>query len=96
MNLVFQILYGLVALFWYLLVARIAVEMIRSFAREWRPRGALVVALESVFTVTDPPVLALRRAIRPVRIGNVALDLSVILLFIAVMIVKWILGSLIV
>jgi YggT family protein len=42
----------------------------------------LLVALELVYSVTDPPIKALRRFIPPLRIGNFALDLSMLLVFI--------------
>ena len=34
------------------------------------------VVLEVVYSVTDPPIKALRRVIPPLRIGSIALDLS--------------------
>ncbi|MEQ3552270.1 YggT family protein [Pseudonocardia nematodicida] len=72
--------------FWLLLAARIVVEMTRSFARQWRPAGTGAVALEVVFTMTDPPVKALRRVIPVVRIGGVGLDLSIMVLLLVVFI----------
>ena len=35
-----------------------------------------------MYSVTDPPIKALRRVIPPLRIGNFALDLSMLLVFI--------------
>ena len=32
--------------------------------------------LEFVYSITDPPIKALRRVIPPLRLGSVALDLS--------------------
>ncbi|ASO19461.1 YggT family protein [Actinoalloteichus hoggarensis] len=72
--------------FWLLLMARIVVELVRSFAREWRPAGGVAVALETIYTVTDPPVRALRRVIPTVRIGGVGLDLSIMVLLLVVFI----------
>jgi YggT family protein len=68
---------------------RFVVDWVQIFARSWMPRGALLVALEVDYTVTDPPIKALRRVIPPLRLGNFALDLS----FIIVMIVAYILLS---
>lgn len=68
------------------LTARVVVEMVRTFAREWRPAGGVAVTLETVYTVTDPPVLLLRRVIPTVRIGGVGLDLSIIVLWLVVII----------
>ena len=76
-----------VAFFFYLLLlARIVAEMVRSFARQWVPAGLSAVALEVVFSVTDPPVKLLRRVIPVVRIGGVGLDLSIMVLVVAVLI----------
>ncbi|MBF6330154.1 YggT family protein [Nocardia transvalensis] len=79
----FQVLYVLLFLFWLLLISRVIVEFIRSFARDWHPRGAVAVILEVIFTITDPPVKLLRRLIPPVNLGGIRLDLSImVLLFI--------------
>ena len=72
--------------FWLLLLARIVAEMVRSFARQWVPVGPSAVALEVIFTVTDPPVKLLRRVIPIVRIGGVGLDLSIMVLLLVVFI----------
>jgi YggT family protein len=41
---------------------------------------------EATYSVTDPPLKALRRVIPPLRIGSVALDLGFLVLIIAVQI----------
>lgn len=78
--------YYLLFAFWLVLMARIVVELVRSFAREWRPAGGVAVTLESIYTVTDPPVRLLRRLIPMVRIGGVGLDLSIMVLLLVVFI----------
>ena len=72
--------------FWLLLTARVVVELVRTFAREWRPAGGVAVALETIYTVTDPPVRLVRRLIPTVRIGGVGLDLSIMVLLLVVFI----------
>jgi YggT family protein len=67
-------------LFWLLLIARIVVEFIRSFSRDWHPRGITVVILEAIMTITDPPVKLLRRIIPQLTIGAVRLDFSIMVL----------------
>ncbi len=67
-------------LFWLLLIVRVVIEFIRSFSRDWRPRGALVVVLEIIMSVTDPPVRLLRRLIPQLTIGAVRFDLSIMVL----------------
>ncbi|GAA1335785.1 MULTISPECIES: YggT family protein [Saccharothrix] len=80
------VVYYVLFAFWLLLTARVVVELVRSFAREWRPAGGVAVALETVYTVTDPPVRLLRRLIPTVRIGGIGLDLSIIVLLLVVII----------
>jgi YggT family protein len=69
-----------------LLIARLVFDYVQMFARNWRPRGPLLVILELVYTVTDPPLKALRRVIPPLRLGNVAIDLGFLILIIGVQI----------
>ncbi|GAA5175825.1 YggT family protein [Pseudonocardia eucalypti] len=81
-------IYYLLFFFWLALVARLVVEVVKSFARKWRgPSSALAAGtLEVAFVVTDPPIRLLRKWIPPIRLGNVDLDLSITLLFFAVFI----------
>jgi YggT family protein len=46
----------------------------------------VAIALESVYTMTDPPVRALRRVVKPIRVGGVGLDLSMMVLLFVVLI----------
>jgi YggT family protein len=79
----FAVIYFVLFVFWLLLIGRIIVEFIRTFARDWRPTGFVVVVLEAIFTVTDPPIKLLRRLIPSISLGGVRLDLSImVLLFI--------------
>ncbi|MGB6766207.1 YggT family protein [Mycobacterium sp.] len=66
--------------FWLLLIARVVIEFVRSFSRDWRPRGGTVVILEIVMSVTDPPVKLLRRLIPQLTVGAVRFDLSIMVL----------------
>ncbi|MBC2933542.1 YggT family protein [Nocardioides sp. zg-1228] len=79
------ILYVFIGLLWI----RFIVDWVQVFARRWEPHGPLLVALEGVYSATDPPIMALRRVIPPLRIGQVALDLS----FLLVMVAAWLLLS---
>ena len=83
MQVVGQILYVAVWIFIALLWIRFVVDWVQVFARSWSPRGALLVVLEVVYSVTDPPIKALRRVIPPLRIGNFSLDLSFLIVMVA-------------
>ena len=91
MTLILLVLYYVIEVFWFLLLGRIVVEMIASFSRSWTPKGVLAVVLEWLFTITDPPVKALRRLIPPLQMGGVALDVSVLVLFVLLSILTMIL-----
>ncbi len=74
------VLYYALLLFWLFLIGRIIIEFVRSFARDWHPSGVVVVVLEAIFTVTDPPVKLLRRLIPPISLGGFRFDLSIMVL----------------
>lgn len=69
------------------LIARVILDWIRVLAPRWRPPSALLVLFDWVYRLTDPPVRWLRKFIPPVRLGNVALDVGFMILFIAVLLV---------
>ena len=83
MHIAGQIIEGLLWFFIAMLWIRFVVDWVQIFARSWVPRGLLLVLLELVYSVTDPPIKALRRVIPPLRLGNFALDLSFIIVMIA-------------
>lgn len=89
----FGILLIVVQLFTYLLLARIVIEMIQSFSRSWQPGRAFSVVGEIIFTITDPPVKLLRRVIPPMPMGGVQLDVSVLVLFFILMILRAVLAG---
>lgn len=73
-----------------LLLFRIVFDLVQSLARSWTPHGPLLVALEGLYTVTDPPVRAARRTIPPLRLGNFGLDLGFLLLLIATQVLRYV------
>ena len=83
MALFFEILGFALFVFWLLLIARVVVEFIRSFSRDWRPKGFTVVILEVILTLTDPPVKLLRRIIPELTIGAVRFNLASMVLLLA-------------
>ncbi len=87
MQLAGQIIEGVLWFFIALLWIRFVVDWVQVFARGWSPHGPLLVLLEVVYSVTDPPIRALRRVIPPLRLGSVAIDLS----FLIVMITAYVL-----
>lgn len=91
MSVVLQILAAVLGIFILLMWIRFVVDWVQVFARSWAPSGILLVLLEAVYSVTDPPIKALRRFIPPLRIGQVAIDLSFIIVMISAILLRSIL-----
>jgi YggT family protein len=83
-SVLFQVLYLVVYFFLLFLMARLVLSFVMQFARRWQPRRGAAAAMEVVWSVTDPPLKALRRVIPPLRIGTVSLDLAFLILLVIV------------
>ena len=81
---VVRILASVLQIYVIVLIARIVIDYVFIFARDWRPTGVVLLVVEGIYTVTDPPLRLLRRFIPPLRIGGVSLDLAFFVLFILV------------
>jgi len=79
-----EIVYVLLQIYTFILIARLVLDYVQLFARSWRPRGVVLVFAEAIYSVTDPPLRALRQVIPPLRLGNVSLDLSFLVLIVCV------------
>jgi YggT family protein len=86
-GLVVDVLSLVVWLYLLVLLVRLVLDWIQVFARDWRPRGVVLVVAEAVYTVTDPPLRALRKVIPPLSLGSVRLDLA----FMVLMMLCWVL-----
>ena len=67
----------------YVLWARIILDLVRQLRRDWKPAGFWLVLSVWLLRVTDPPLRVVRRFVKPVRIGGVALDLAMLVLMLA-------------
>ena len=61
-----------------------------SSPASWRPAGVAAVGLEVVYASTDPPIKLLRRLVPPLQLGTVSLDLSVMILLLAILALRWV------
>lgn len=84
MSAVWQLAYLALYLSMLVLLGRLVMEYVMMFARRWKPGRASAVAMEVLWSATDPPLRALRRVIPPLRIGGISLDLGFILLLLIV------------
>lgn len=81
-----EIISRLLELYLLVMFARMILSFVPLLVRDWHPRGAMLVIAEVIYTATDPPLRLLRKVLKPVRIGNIMLDLAFIGLYIVVII----------
>lgn len=78
---VFWTIYGVVVFaFFICLIGRFVIDWVQVLARSWHPKGPLLVVAEAIYTVTDPPLRALRKVIPSPNLGGIRLDLSFLVL----------------
>jgi YggT family protein len=75
-SLVATIVYYALNVFVVFMWARLIIDLIRGVRPDWRPRSVLLVLLNVVYAVTDPPMRAVRKVVKPIRTGAIAFDLS--------------------
>lgn len=73
-SLLASIIYFVLLLYFFVLWARFIVDLVRGVNRAWRPGGFVLVMVELVYTLTDPPVKFFRRILPPLAIGPIAFD----------------------
>jgi YggT family protein len=75
-----QVVYLVLYFVLLFLLTRLLMSYVMQFARRWRPGRGAAATLEVIWSVTDPPLHALRRVIPPLRVGTVSIDISLVLL----------------
>ena len=68
------VLYYALLIYFFVLWARFVLDLVRVFARQWRPRGFGLVLAKSAYGGADPPIRFFRRIIPRVSMGPVAFD----------------------
>ncbi len=84
MDVVRSVLYLVVLVFFILMLVRLVLDWVQVFAREWRPKGVVLVVAEATYTVTDPPLRAVRKVIPPLPLGSIRLDLAFLVIMVVV------------
>jgi YggT family protein len=80
---ILALLWALQIYFW-LLISRFIVDLVLSSNPVWRPKGIILVLVEITMTATDPPLKFVRKFIKPIRFGALALDFGWTLTLLAV------------
>ncbi len=82
MHAVWQVLATVLWLYWLTFIARLILDLVQAFSRNWRPTGIVLIIAEFVFTITDPPLRLIRRVIKPIRVGNFSFDLAFLIVLV--------------
>lgn len=89
-----SVLAFLLQLYFYALMGRFIVDLVLSLNPAWRPKGLLLPILDFIFTITDPPLKFVRRFVKPIRLGPVALDLAWTIVVIGVLFLRGLVANL--
>lgn len=81
MTIVGQTLFFVLLVFLILLVVRLVMDWVFMLARGFQPNRAVAIVLEVAYSITDPPIKAVRRVLPPLRIGSISLDLGFMVVF---------------
>ena len=88
MSAITSLIASLLDIYILVLILRLVFDYITMFARDWRPRGLVLVLAETLYSLTDPPLNALRRVVPPLRLGSISLDLGFLILIFGVSILR--------
>ena len=88
-----NLLITLLDLFKYALFIRLIIDYARLFARNWRPNSFLIAFFEFIYALTDPPMKFVGRFVPPLKIGGVSLDLSFIVILIAISLLQGVIAT---
>ena len=91
-----QVVYLLLYFFYLVLLGRFVLSTVLGVGRRWQPSRGASASMEVVWSVTDPPIKALRRVFPFLRIGTVGLDLApLVLLLILFVLMEFVVKNLI-
>ena len=65
------------------LFVRMILDWVSVLAPRWYPKGVVSSLINVVYQLTEPPLRWLRRYIRPIPMGPIAMDVSFIVLYAA-------------
>ena len=94
-SLLASILSSILRLYFLILLVRVVLDWIQVFARQWRPRGVVLVLANLVYALTDPPLRVIRQRVPMARLGGVGIDLSFLVLVFGIWMIQWLLGLLV-
>jgi YggT family protein len=88
MSAVTSLIASILDIYVLVLIVRLVFDYITMFARDWRPTGPVLVLAEVLYSLTDPPLNAIRRVVPPLRLGSISLDMGFLILIFGVSILR--------
>ncbi len=73
----------------WVLIARMIISWIPLLAPQWRPKGVAASLFEIIYSLTDPPIKALRKVIPPLNLGGISLDLAFMAVFVGTYLLQY-------
>lgn len=90
MALIATLIHGVIWTYLAILTVRMVLSLLPLLVRQWEPRGVLLVIAEFTYTVTDPPLRFLRRFLPTPRLGDIAIDLPFLVLYLGLsLLLRW-------
>lgn len=85
-SIILNVIYVALLIVFIAMWARFVLDWMQVLNPGWRPRGLMVIVAEGSYTITDPPIKAVRRVIPPLQLGSIRLDLAWTIVLIVVLI----------
>ena len=85
-----SLLASILQIFLLALLGRLIFDYVQMFSRTWRPKGIVLYFVEAIYTITDPPMKAVRRFVKPMSFGAIALDFGWTVVMLAAIVVMYI------
>lgn len=93
MQVVALVVYFAANVLFYVLWARVILDVVRQVRRDWKPKGLWLALSVAILTATDPILRVARRVVKPMRVGGAMLDLSMLAVMALVLVVVVISGA---
>jgi len=76
LSIILNVIYVALFIVFIAMWARFVLDWVQVLNPAWRPRGPMVVLAEVSYSITDPPIKAVRKVIPPLQLGQIRLDLA--------------------
>jgi len=82
------ILYRILQIYMWLLIARMVLSWVPLILPDFRPSGFIAAIFEAIYTVTDPPLKMANRYIPPLNLGAIGLDVGFMVVVLLVIVLQ--------